>query len=384
MNLEDRVRDELVSEAGRVVPPPGQMDAVIARGRRRRALTMTAVGAAMAVSVAAVGIAVASIRPGGEELGGVSSTAVATATTTTSMVTSTTAEPVVTTMAPAYYVGLAVASRDGIVVSRDGGEASGGDVGPIMLALSDGGGGYVFQIGTSASDILCLGGNDSGSLCSGDATQPASIISPAAGQRLQLFQVTEVAGHTSVVYMAETGTPGQDSFAQDLHVYDMVTGVDRNVAAVGDSDAYVVHVSYAMGTYLLTMESAEGLTWFDTVGADGSPVELSGNPQDHATADAVTTVWVGDGVIAPDGESMSFLHGLPRSEAPFQLVVVDLTSGDEISSTQISGVRDDNVSWLDWNGIVAVVSASGSPARVVLNGEVVDSPSVEGIATLLR
>jgi hypothetical protein len=363
MSFETRLKDELDREGARLAPGVGDMHAVMRRGRRRQ-LTSVA-GAALVVVLLAIGFGVLLqfVEPSPGPVA------------TVSTVTQTTAPAATTTTTQSAVVAeLVVAGPEGITLVRAGGPTSVWSEGPLMLALDDLQGGFVFQVGTSASSIMRLPAG---------SEEPAELIAQQADEALQLQEVAVIEDSPKVAYTRRTGVPGTDRAQEDLHLHDLATGADQVVGTVGGFERGPTRVSYGGGRFLLSM-SAEGFTWFEFLAGDGSPVEVPGNPRTEEQSQEDFLVFAGHGSLAPDGSTMAYLRGHPRSEAPFQLVVVDLGSGEELMVTPVEGAHDTTVTRLEWDGEAAVVSFTDRSPVVLAGGQIVSRPEVAGTASLIR
>ncbi|MGH9053703.1 MAG: hypothetical protein ACRDWX_11930, partial [Acidimicrobiia bacterium] len=246
--------------------------------------------------------------------------------------------------------------------------------GPVMLAVDDLLGGFVFQVGTSASSIMRL------SAGSAEATE---LIPQEPDEALELHEVAMIGGSPQVVYTRRSGLPGTEQAREELHLYDLTTGADEVVGTVGGSPSGPTRVSYGAGRFLLSM-NAEGVTWFEFLADDGSPVEVPGNPRTEEQGQQDFLVFVGHGVQSPDGSAMAYLRGHPRSEAPFELVMVDLVAGQELIVTPVEGAHETTVTRLEWDGEMAVVSFTDRSPVVLANGDALSLSEVTGTASLLR
>lgn len=364
MSFETRLKDELDREGTRLVPRVGDMHAVMRRGRRRR---LTSVGgAALVVVLLAIGFGVLLqfVEP--------SPGPVATVPTTPPATTAPPAPTSTTVPAAAVLPELVVAGPEGITLVREDGPTSVWNEGPVMLALDDLQGGFVFQVGTSASSIMWLpAGSD----------EPAELIAQQPDEALQLHEVVVIGGSPKVMYTSRTGPAGSEQAQEDLHLFDFASGTDEVVATVGGAERGPTRVSYGGGRFLLSM-STEGITWFEFLAEDGSPVEVPGNPRTEEQGQQDFLVLVGHGAQSPDGSTMAYLRGHPRSEAPFEVVVVDLVAGQELMVTPVEGAHETTVTRLEWDGEAAVVSFSERSPVVLVGGQVVSRPEVVGTATL--
>jgi hypothetical protein len=363
MSFETRLRDELDREGTRLALRVGDMHAVMRRGRRRQ-LTSVA-GAALVVVLLAIGFGVLLqfVEPSPGPVATVSTVTQTTAPTATTTTTQSAAMPE-----------LVVAGPEGITLLRADGPTSVWSEGPLMLALDDLQGGFVFQVGTSASSIMRLPAG---------SEEPAELIAQQADEALQLQEVAVIEDSPKVAYTRRTGAPGTDQAQEDLHLHDLATGADQVVGTVGGFERGPTRVSYGGGRFLLSM-SAEGFTWFEFLAGDGSPVEVPGNPRTEEQSQEDFLIFVGHGVQSPDGSTMAYLRGHPRSEAPFEVVIVDLVSGEELTVTPVEGAHETTVTRLEWDGEAAVVSFTDRSPVVLAGGQIVSRPEVTGTASLLR
>lgn len=361
MSLDDRLREELRGEGSRLAPGLGDVAEVMRRGRRRRALQRTAAGVVVALTMAGP---LALLQSRGSQPGPVVTEPSPTTTTTSS--TSTTAS---TAPDPdAGVPGVIVSGPEGIAILSDGEAIDRVDVGPIMLATGDHEGGYVVQVGVSASSIMRLPAG---------ASQMTELIAPQPGETLTLHETALIEGSPTVVYTVRaTGVDPVDS-RDELHLFSLDTGEDRVVGY----ESGTVRVSYADGTFLLSMTS-EGVTWFQFMDTEGRRIDMARNPRTEEAARSDFLVWTGQGDQAPDGQTMAFLRGSPRSEAPFDVVVVDLGTGETISGVPLDRARHDNVTRIEWDGQVAVVSFTDGPPVVVATDGTVTDLGTEGTAVL--
>jgi hypothetical protein len=363
MSFETRLRDELDREGARLSPRAGDMHAVMRRGRRRQ-LTSVA-GAALVVVLLAIGFGVLLqfVEPSPGPVATVSTVTPSTAPAATT-----------TTTQSAVVPELVVAGPEGITLVREDGPTSVWSEGPLMLALDDLQGGFVFQVGTSASSIMRLPAG---------SEEPAELIPQQPDEALRLHEVALIEGFPKALYTSRTGPPGTDQAQEDLHLYDLATGTDEVVATVGGNEGGPTRVSYGGGRFLLSM-SAEGFTWFEFLAEDGSSVEMPGNPRTEEQSQEDFLVFAGHGSLAPEGSTMAYLRGHPRSEAPFEVVIVNLLSGEELTVTPVDGAHETTVTRLEWDGEAAVVSFSDRPPVVLAGGQVVSRPEVAGTASLIR
>ena len=377
MSIEDRVRAELRAEASGMKVPAGSLDEVQGRGAvRRRVRIAMAVGVAT-VSVTAAVVGASQFLGGTPEEGPVADGTTVTTqpapetTTLPSTTTVPTTSPPVTSQDSGRMV---LAGQEGILVTEGDEIVERIDIGPVMLALDDQSGGYVVQIGMSASSILHLADPN------GDLEE---IVAPGDNETLRLHDVVTIEGSRTVVYTSRLSGVAPEEAREDLRTLDLTTGEDRLVARVGGYESGASQVTYADGTFVVTM-NAEGYTWFEAYTRDGAPVPFEGNPRTESESADDFLVWVGVGSLAPDGESFAFVEGSPRSEAPFRLVVVDLPTGERLREADVLDIaREDTVARLDWDGDTAVVSITGEAAVVVRGGSVVDRLSAPGTANLV-
>lgn len=357
MSLEDRVRDEFQAEGARLIPGSADVASVMRRGTRRRVAERAVVGVVVLAAMAGPLTLLQDPGPGPSPI----------ASNPTTVSTS----PPTETLGPPearQLPGLVAAGPAGIVRLRDGEVTERLEVGPIMLALDDLDGGYIIQVGVSASSILRL---PSG------AAEMTELIAPQANEILRLYETAIIDGSPAVAYTVRTTDTDPEATREELRVYFLDTGDTRVIAQVGDYESGPSRVSYAGVRFLFSMH-AEGTTWFEFVAPDGSGIDLPASPRPKAAAQDDFLVWVGHGGQAPDGKSMAFLRGSPRSEAPFDLVAVDLDTGTEIAVVRLEGARHDNVTRLDWDGQVAVVSFTDRPALVVSADGTVTSLDISG------
>ena len=371
MSIDRRLGQNLMDEAGRIQVPSGDIDAVIARGRRRArtgmALTVTASVAVLAIGVLA-GLSSFDPQVAGPPAGPDTSTpATVDATPDTTLPPTSTAPSI--TAPPAGAPNATIAGVDGIRVVRAGELVESIEVGPIMLAVDDLSGGFVFQIGMSASSIMWL---------EAGATDPIELIPAGPDVILRLHEVVEIDGSPTIVYTRRTGGVEPESVTEELRLRGLDHGSDTLVARVGGYESGAARISFGGDTFVVTM-NAEGYTWFEFIGdgADGLH-----NPRSEAEAAEEFLVWVGHGVQSPDGATMAFLRGSPRSEAPFHLVVVELDSGTEVMSVSIEGARESTVTRVDWDGTTALVSIADQPAVLVEAGAVRGRLGSSGVADL--
>lgn len=366
MTIEERLRVEMAEAAADVVVPAGSTEAVIAEARRRSTRGRALVAAAAVVSLI---VAIAVLPDGDAPVVGTESTTSSTTTEVTTAAPETTSVPSTTstTAPPGSAPSVFVATPDGIV-AVEGFEVVGGfDLGPVMLALPDGRGGVVFQVGQSASSIMWLQEGESD-----------EIIPAGPGIVLTLHEVTEIDGSPTVVYTARRSGPelGPEEVTEDLRLFDLDTGEDRAVSRVGGYESTALRISHAEGRFVVSM-IAEGYTWFELAagGEDGFV-----NPRSEEVAADDFLVWVGHGVQSPDGSTMAFMRGSPRSEAPFDFVVVDLSTGEELVALPIDGAHESTIRRLEWDGTTGLVSIDRSAAVVIRDGVIVGRLPVPGVA----
>ncbi|HSJ28736.1 MAG TPA: hypothetical protein VLB67_11025 [Acidimicrobiia bacterium] len=363
MTLEDRIREELSAEAAGMAFPPGSIERVTRRAVRWTSTVRVAAGLAAALAVVFVVALITSPGPTGPAVGPPDEDPGTTV--------STGVEPTVTTSAPAGSDGrsTAIATPDGIVLV-DGGEVVDHiDLGPVMLAVPDGRGGFVVQIGQSARSILWL---------SAPGADPVEVVPADAGVVLRLHEVTEIDGVTSVVYTVRRSGPdvAPEDVTEELRVMALDTGEETNLGPVGGYESTVLRVSHTGGRFVAS-KIAEGYTWFEVVaGGHGGFV----NPRTEEQAADDFLVWVGHGVQAADGVTMAFLRGSPRSEAPFTFVVVDLSTGEELMAVPVEGAHETTITRLEWDGRAGIVSLADRPAVVIEDGAVAGTLPVTGIA----
>lgn len=372
MTIEDRLRHDIQQAANSIAVPPGAPERVRARARHRRLLRTTsalvAVAAAVAAFVATAGLFGGTPR---SEVGVVGESPSATAPVTSTPPT--TAVP--TTAVPTTEPGAAgswrviVATPQGIVTVSDLVMTGRIDVGPLMIALDDSTGGYVVQIGQSASSILWME-QEGGDL--------QEVVPAEPGNTLRLHEVVRIDGEPTVVYTVRHSGDGPEQVTETVRLYELASGQDTEVASYGAYERSASRISYAEGRFVATFE-AEGYTWFEVLTGDATGFS---NPRSAAEAAEDFLVWVGHGVQAPDGASMAYLRGSPRSEEPFSFVIVDLVTGSEVAAIPLEGVRDRNVTRLDWNGETGVVSLTDGPAVVIDGGAVFGALPVSGVADL--
>jgi hypothetical protein len=262
-----------------------------------------------------------------------------------------------------------VATSDGVVVV-DGDEVVDHiDLGPVMVALAAGDEGIVFQVGQSASSILWMETTES---------DPVEIVPAEAGITLRLHEVSDVDGTPTVVYTARRFGPEltPEEVTEDLHTYVLDSGEDTVVGRLGGYESTALRVSYAADRFVASM-IAEGYTWFEII--DGDEAGFA-NPRTEADAAEDFLVYVGHGAQSPDGSSMAYMRGSPRSEAPFEFVVTDLASGEELMAVPIEGAHESVITRLEWDGNTGVISLRDTGAVVVSDGAVVGRLPVVGIA----
>lgn len=373
MSIEDRVRAELRAEAESMRIPSGSMSEVRSRGvTRRRIRTVATLGVATATLAVILFGSIRflspppSVGPVAEETTTVTSEPV---TVETTPVPTTTLPP--TTLPIAGPDRIVVAGQDGIVVVEGGEITDRIDVGPVMTALDDMAGGYVVQIGMSASSILHI---------ASPAGELTELVAPGDNETLTLRDVVTIDERPSVVYTARLSGVAPEEGREDLRVLELRSGEDRLIAQIGGYESGASQVTFAQDMFVVTM-NAEGYTWFDAYALDGTPITFAGNPRTEADSAEDFLVWVGVGSLAPDGETFAFVEGSPRSEAPFRLVVVDLPSGERLWESAIADTaREGSVTRLDWDGETGVVSLAGEPAVVVPSGSAVERMPVRGTA----
>jgi hypothetical protein len=366
MTLEDRIRDELEAEAADLVVPPGSMERVTRRAERWTVTVRVAAGLAVALAVVFVVALITSPGPTGpvavpadeDPETTVSTDAAVESTVTTLPSTPDAAGPVT-----------AVAGPDGIVLVGGFEVVDHIDVGPVMLAIPDGRGGFVVQIGQSASSILWL---------AAPGSDPVEIVPADAGEVLRLQEVTEIDGSPVVVYTARRSGPdlAPEDVSEELRLLALHTREETTLGRVGGYESTVLRVSHARGRFVAS-KIAEGYTWFEVVA--GSDDGFS-NPRTEQQAADDFLVWVGHGVQSDDGATMAFLRGSPRSEAPFTFVVVDLATGAEVMAVPVAGAHETVITRLEWDGHTGLVSLVDRPAVVIEGGAVVGTLPVTGIA----
>lgn len=372
MSVESHLRDELASEAARVPVGSGDLDRVIRRGRHRARNQMAA---AVAGSIAILAIPMIALQWPAPDAGPVGSVTSLPESGTTTVdegpVTTFPATTVPAETVPADAAGsrVVVAGPEGVAVIQDGALVEHFDLGPVMLAVDDTRGGIVFQIGVSASSILWL---------ERDSSEPIELIAADPGIVLSLHEVVEIDGSPAVVYTSRTTGLAPEETREDLRIRDLDDGTDTLVGQTGGYESSATRISYAAGRWVTSM-SAEGYTWFEELGGDTAGFH---NPRTEDDAAENFLVWVGHAVQAPDGATMAFMRGSPRSEAPFQLVVVDLATGAELMAVPVEGSHETTLTRVDWDGETAVVSLSQQPAVVVRDGAVVEQLPAVGIADL--
>lgn len=364
MSLDNRLRDELRTEAARLAPGLGDVTSAIRRGRRRRVAQKTAIGIVLAIAIA--GPFALLQRQGTQPLPVASEPppTIDASSTPTSIVP----DPAPSSELP----GMVVSGPEGIVVLADGEVVERLDVGPIMLAVEDLEGGHIIQIGVSASSITRL---------SSGASEIAELIVPQPDETLRLHETAMVEGSPTVVYTVRAGEAEPVDAGEELLLFNLDTGEQLVVGPVGGYESGPMRVSYAAEYFLLSM-TAEGVTWFEFMDKSGNQVAVPGNPRPEEAAQSDFPVWVGHGDLSPDGHTMAFLRGSPRSEEPFHLVAVDLATGDEITAVPLDGARHDNVTRIEWDGQVAVVSFSDRTAVVVSTDGTVTSLEISGTVVL--
>lgn len=368
MNIEDRVRAELRVEGARMAVPGGDLDRIRGRSRSRRRLHLVAGLVAAVIGVVAVMVGSGMFLSGNGN--GLPVADGETETTVPATPPPTTVAPT-STVAPDDIDSVVIAGRDGIVIVRDGEVVDQVDMGPVMTAVDDLRGGYIVQIGVSASSVLQVDGG------TGDLTE---LIAASAEETLTLRDVVMIEGSPTVVYTSRLSGVAPEEAREDLRIFDVTTGEDRFVAQVGGYESGATQVSYAGGRFVVSM-TAEGYTWFEAYDLSGASVPFQGNPRTEADSADDFLVWVGVGALAPDGETFAFVEGSPRSEAPFRLVVVDLPTGERLREADVlDTAREFNVTRLEWDGARAVVSLAEAPAVVVRDGSVVGRMPVTGTA----
>lgn len=373
-NIEDRLRAELGDEAAGMLPRGGDIRAVQRRGmrlRRRRAAAHTVVAAA-AVALAVPGVltlrdAVDGAPPFAGE--GSSTTSVSTTTPTTAPTTST---PSSSVPPPDDAPGIVVSGPDGVSVVREGSVVDELDIGPVMLAVADGEGGIVVQVGLSASDILWLPEG---------TTELVELVPAGPGETLTLHDVAVIDGVPTVLYTVRRSGPAPEDASEDLHLLALESGDDRMLAKVGGYESGPWRVSAGGGLVAVSM-TAEGTTWFEFLDLDGSPVTVDANPRTEEESAVDFLEWVSHGVLSPDGSTFAYVRGHPRSEAPFHLVVVELATGEELVDAELPGVRDITLSRVDWDGVAAVVSVMDGTVFVVGEDGRVHTLPMRGTADL--
>lgn len=170
--------------------------------------------------------------------------------------------------------------------------------------------------------------------------------------------------------------PGPEEVTEELRLYDLDAGEDIAVGRVGGWESTALRISHAAGRFVASM-NAEGYTWFEVVA--GSEVGFE-NPRSEEESAEDFLVWVGHGVQSPDGSTMAFMRGSPRSEAPFEFVVVDLPTGVEVVALPVEGSHESTIRRLTWNGTTGLVSLDGEGAVVVSDGEIAGRLAVPGVA----
>lgn len=267
-----------------------------------------------------------------------------------------------------------VASPDGVSLVTGGEVVRKWPLGPVLVALDDHDRGLVLQIGVSASSILHLAAG---------SEDPVEIVPAEPGEVLTLHEVADIDSSPTVVYTARITSETPAEVREELRLHRLEDGTETTVASVPAYERATTRVSWAADRFVLS-ETAEGVTWFEARSADGDLVDLAGNPRTEDRGNEEFLVWAGHAVQSPDGSSLAFLRGSPRSEAPFELVVVDLPSGEERFAVPVSAVREDTVTRLDWDGDVAVVSTSGSAPVLVGPDGVIGTLPTEGTASPVR
>jgi hypothetical protein len=248
---------------------------------------------------------------------------------------------------------MVVAGPDGLTVV-EGGEVAGTiDIGPIMLALDDGRGGVVFQVGMSASSIMRIPPS---------AGSSVEVRAPGGDRVLELHDIDGETGF--VVYTSRPGTV--EAGEEVLHLLDLESGEARTVGTVAGASEEVTRVSAAGDAFLLTLERA-GATWLEMLADDGTTLDLSDMGPITDPSRPASTTWVGHGVLAPDGASAGYLRESTTTDG-IDLVQVDVETGRESTVTPLEGIAPDSVVRLEWDAEVAVVSSVGEPPLVVRDG----------------
>ncbi len=376
MSLETRLRRELQAEEARLAPPPGDLDRVVRRGRRKK--MAAAVGNVLLI-LALTGVTALLVRSVGRERPVTEEEPAPTVTTLSTTPTATTApgpsttpttKPVTTTMPQAALSSgnLIVAGQEGISVVRDGQTEVVYDL-ATRLALDDLRGGVVFQLQVSSpTTILWLPAG---------ATQPEELAVPGGTETLQLHDVAIIEGSPTVVYTRRSGTTPEDT-TEELFVHDLATGQSRQVVRVGGWESGPSQVSYGGGRFLVS-RLAEAETSFQFLSEAGEPLEVPGNPRPEPQQSPVFA-----GSLSPDGSSMAYLAQEEAGGAS-ALLVSDLAAGEQAASFPLAEAPP--LGRTDFDGRLAVASLQDGRqfANFLLDlaGNSLDKLQVSGLPTLL-
>ncbi len=268
---------------------------------------------------------------------------------------------------------------------------------PVAVALPDGRGGVVFQVGSGTRGPVPIRW-----LPALDA-EPVVLVDGEDARFLTAVQVVEVEGRPTLAYVKWTRLPNDcppddeeclwDFDVEYLMLRDLDSGEERNLGRVGsfESDAIAVHlggewVAIAVNGYA-EEDSCAGIlelgAWLNEAGEErwvGSVPCLLGPTPNCARGEGCSGVTVA--ALAPDGSRLAYAYsswwaGPPDweriAEAPV-LVLRDTANDEELLRVEIGevGVQP---TWIDFDGAYALVGRVdwSRPSGVTLPPVLVDS-----------
>jgi hypothetical protein len=157
----------------------------------------------------------------------------------------------------------------------------------------------------------------------GPDEDPVVLHRPDAGRRTALFGVAEVDGSPAALYKIEQ--QGEHIIEEILVTHLLESGEVRRVGAVGGLEVSADCASWAVDRFVIASH-AETNNWFDLIGIDGEPIDLSFAlpPALRATEETYATTCAA--LRESDGAAAVVLRSW---EGPNELVIVDMTTGTE-------------------------------------------------------